>query len=96
MLSIICGVTLSILLNPNPHRLINGAQVISKAPPDFLEISSALLNTSVNHSSTSTSSLLLTLAIVELGLKGFKERLKRCSSLSILSVRICLALYLMW
>ena len=47
MLSIICGVTLSILLNPNPHRLINGAQVISKAPPDFLEISSALLNTSV-------------------------------------------------
>ena len=31
MLSIMAGVTLSLLLNPNPQRLINGAQVISVA-----------------------------------------------------------------
>ena len=69
---------------------------MSKAPSDWREIACALLNTSVNQASTATGSLLFTLAMMELGLKGLSERLKRCNSWSMESVKSWLDSYLIW
>ena len=65
MLSIICGVTLSILLNPKPQRLMSGAQVISYIPFVLDDTSLALRKTSAKRVSTSTSLFRLTCEMME-------------------------------
>ena len=84
----VCAVGCSPLLNPNPQALTNGATVMSNAPSVSFEISMARLNTSANISSTFTSSLRLTLLMVEVELKGESDWSTFFSSSSISFFRL--------